>query len=167
MKKLLFALALLLPLLGHAEPETVRRRFLLDLEREGRHMAYAVVDAAATKDGEKYLQWILTATYYLPSSPGIVTRHYGSSVGNRAGEDNLAVELRPNSVVLTVPTPGGDHGVPLIGSLGADGKWTLSGSATFAAGDAGAGKGKAKGRKETWTVRSVHSIQLKGIDLRD
>lgn len=168
MKKLLFVLALLAPALGRSQPETVTRRFLLEMRNDGRHAAYAVVDASTTKDGEKYLQWALTVTYYLGGGRRgveLVTRHYGSSVGNRAGDDTLALELRPNSVLLSLPTPDGGHAIPLLGGL-LGGQWSLSGSAAFGAGDAGQGRGKARGRQERWSAASVHRIRLDGIDLR-
>ncbi len=159
MKALILAAALLLPVLAPAAPEAQTRRFLLRMEADGRLAAHAVVDAYTRSEAGRVLDWQLSVTYYLAGragrADGVISRNYSSSSGNRAGTDNVGVELSPYGVKLTLPTPGGDRAIPVQGAPDAAGKWNLHGSA------------RAKGKGGAWSVSSVRRIQAGRMDLKD
>lgn len=155
----LVVFALLPALAPAAEKQT--ERFLLAMESNNKLAAYAVVDASTRVQDGRIQFWLMTVTYYLAGrsgrADGVLTRHYGGHVAHRAGPDLLSLELRPNSVVMSLPLPDGSRAVPLLGGRGGDGKWNLSGSANF----------KGKGSDNRWSVASVRRIQVGGSDLRD
>lgn len=155
----LFAFTLLPALAPAADRQT--ERFLLAMEANNKLAAHAVVDASTLVQDGRIQFWQMTVTYYLAGrsgrADGILTRHYGGHVAHRAGPDVLTLELRPNSVLLSLPLPDGSRAVPLMGGRGGDGKWSLSGSARF----------KGQGNDNRWSVSSVRRIQAGGSDLRD
>jgi hypothetical protein len=145
--------------------EAVSRRFLLRLEPDRGPAWFAVADAWARNVNGRQVDWRLTVTYYPAQGrikPGdIITRQYGSTVGNQAGKDNVGLDLGAYSARLDLPVPGGDRTVSLSGGLNAAGQWDLQGSRRDD------GKAGPPDRARVWSVRSVRRIQLKGIDLRD
>lgn len=134
--------------------ESVGHRFLMRVERNDRLECHAVVDAWSQTQGPRLLGWRMNVTYYPPNSPKgkpgqLSSRVYGGSVGSQVGGRNIQLELKPDSILFDLPTPGGDQLITCSGQRDATGFWRLLGSASFG----------PKKHVENWTVRSVARFQ--------
>lgn len=159
MRKTVLSILLLAAAILPAAPQAQRAHLLLRLEG-GRTDCYAVADAYARMDGDRLLDWRLQVTYYPAGrlqAGGVVDRHYGAFIAQSAGPDNIDLQFQGSSLRFKLPTPGGDHGIPVQASLGIGGHWVCSGHASFDDGK----------RVQRWTVSSVQRIQAAGVDLRD
>lgn len=163
-----------------AVPTPVRtlRHALLQMKRDKKLVAYAIVDAFTELRGAALTNWQLNVTYYLPAPKGkpmaSTSRSYGPSVATQIGGQPVEMDLGPGKMRFPLPTPDGLHVIPMDGPYVIDSHFDLSGSARVELPPytkKQLAKAKQAGKKlptsELWDVKSVKSFQNLGMTIRE
>lgn len=162
------------------KPTPVRtlRHGLLQLKKDKKPAAYAVVDAFTETESGSVTKWQLSVTYYFPAPKGkpmsSTSRNYGASTATQIDGQPIVLDLAPGKMRFPLPTPDGLHAIPMDGPYVIDSHWDLSGSARIALPPpskkqlAAAKKaGKKLPTSELWEAKSIRSFQNMGMTLRD
>jgi hypothetical protein len=163
-----------------ALPTPVRtlRHGLLQMKRDKKLVAYAVVDAFTELRGGALTNWQLNVTYYFPAPKGkpmgSTSRSYSPSVATQIGGQPIEMDLGPGKMRFPLPTPDGLHAIPMDGRYVINSHFDLSGTARVDLPPytkKQLAKAKKAGKKlpssELWEAKSVPSFQNLGMTIRE